>query len=132
MDSAAAEGHLAVCQFLHAAECEWDEEVCHSAAINGHISTLRFLLDSGCPWKPGQVCIAASGGHIELMQYLLYEQGLSTAVRLTRMLNAAGASDRLAAAKWLRQQGAEWPPVLREQRFFVVKVRCNFHLLCLT
>eukprot|EP00953_Heterococcus_sp_UTEX-ZZ885_P036050 18588-Heterococcus_DN1.PRE.2 len=29
------------------------------------------------------------------------------------MLNAAGANDHLAAAKWLRQQGADWPPVLR-------------------
>eukprot|EP00953_Heterococcus_sp_UTEX-ZZ885_P017511 9799-Heterococcus_DN1.PRE.1 len=29
------------------------------------------------------------------------------------MLNVAGAYRRLAAAKWLRQQGAEWPAVLK-------------------
>jgi hypothetical protein len=28
------------------------------------------------------------------------------------MLNAAGANSKLAAAKWLRQQGAEWPAVI--------------------
>jgi hypothetical protein len=111
---AAGAGHLAVCQFLHAAECEWNEEACHSAANGGHVSTLRFLRDNGCPWKPGQVCIAAAmGGYTELMQYLLHKQGLATAVRLTNMLNAAAAHKQLAAAKWLQQQGAEWPPVLR-------------------
>jgi Ankyrin repeats (3 copies) len=109
MESAAREGHLAVCQFLHAAGCEWDEEACHYAALAGHTSTLRFLRENGCPWKPGQVCIAAAmGGYIDMMQYLLHEQGLAAAVRLTNMLNAAGANDHLAAAKWLRQQGADW------------------------
>jgi hypothetical protein len=29
------------------------------------------------------------------------------------MLNVAGASGKLAAVKWLREHGAEWPPILR-------------------
>jgi hypothetical protein len=36
-----------------------------------------------------------------------------TAANLTNILNAAGGHDRLEVAQWLRQQGAEWPLVLR-------------------
>eukprot|EP00953_Heterococcus_sp_UTEX-ZZ885_P008585 5143-Heterococcus_DN1.PRE.1 len=48
-----------------------------------------------------------------MMQYLLHVHKLAAAVRLANMLNAAGAYKQLAAAQWLREQGAEWPPVLR-------------------
>jgi hypothetical protein len=128
---AAGEGHLAMCQFLHAAGCEWNEVACHTAASSGHTSTLRFLRDNGCPWKPGQVCIAAaSGGYIEMMQYLLHVHKLATAVRLTNMLNAAGAYKHLAAAQWLREQGAEWPPVLRCNLGWGTKVCYSTRMCC--
>jgi hypothetical protein len=38
---------------------------------------------------------------------------LATAALQTEMLNVAGAYRKLTAAKWLRQQGAEWPAVLK-------------------
>jgi hypothetical protein len=36
---------------------------------------------------------------------------------MTDMLNNAGASNKLAAAKWLRQQGAEWPDRLHDSDY---------------
>eukprot|EP00953_Heterococcus_sp_UTEX-ZZ885_P002701 1976-Heterococcus_DN1.PRE.2 len=35
---------------------------------------------------------------------------------LTDMLSCAGKWDKLAAAQWLRQQGAEWPDRVRTGR----------------
>jgi hypothetical protein len=40
----------------------------------------------------------------------------ATGESLTAMLNAAGSHGHLAAAQWLRQQGAAWPAVLRVNR----------------
>jgi hypothetical protein len=46
------------------------------------------------------------------MQYLL-NNGLLNSALLTQMLGATGNyKQQLAAAKWLRQQGAEWPAAL--------------------
>jgi hypothetical protein len=74
------------------------------------------------------VCIkAAQGGSIEVMRYLVTElavatpeilqevMALATPEFLQDMLAAAGTFGRLAAAQWLRQQGADWPPVLQYQ-----------------
>eukprot|EP00953_Heterococcus_sp_UTEX-ZZ885_P042253 21482-Heterococcus_DN1.PRE.3 len=47
------------------------------------------------------------------MAFLLAHSPDISADVLSSMLNAAGAHDNLAAAKWLRQQGAEWPDVIR-------------------
>jgi hypothetical protein len=43
----------------------------------------------------------------------LQQKRLITAEYLTHLLNVAGAYNRLAAVKWFRQQGADWPDVLR-------------------
>jgi hypothetical protein len=43
---------------------------------------------------------------------------MNTPAVRTRMLNAAAAHDQLAAAQWLRQQGAEWPDQLRNDLLF--------------
>jgi hypothetical protein len=46
--------------------------------------------------------------------FYLQKQGIEfTAGVLKDMLDHAGLHYKLAAAQWLRQQGAEWPAVLR-------------------
>jgi hypothetical protein len=114
MDSAAECGHLHICQYLHAEQCPWGTEACADAAFGGHLSTLRWLHEQGCPWGLQSVrSTAAFGGHLEVMGYLLSVAPPATAAQLTELLNKAGATDKLAVAQWLRQQGAEWPAVLR-------------------
>jgi hypothetical protein len=60
------------------------------------------------------VCTAAAdGGSIEVLQYL-QQQGLMTSTALlTEMLDCAAHINELPAAKWLREQGAEWPTECR-------------------
>jgi hypothetical protein len=51
------------------------------------------------------------------MRLLVTELALATPAILQEMLNAAGASEHLEAAQWLRQQGANWPTVLQHETF---------------
>jgi hypothetical protein len=114
MDTAAQKGRTAVCEYLHAEQCPWSVLTCYCAAVNGHVHTLQWLHDHGCPWHPTEVCTAAAaGGSVDTMMYLQQQGIVFTAALLTHLLNAAGSHDKLAAAQWLRQQGAEWPAVLR-------------------
>jgi tripartite-type tricarboxylate transporter receptor subunit TctC len=89
------------------------ESTCEEAAFNGHVSTLRWLQEHGCPWDAIDICAsAAQGGSVDVLVYL-QQQGIeSTAEALTQMLKVAGANNHLAAAQWLRQQGASWPAKL--------------------
>jgi hypothetical protein len=113
MDAAAQKGHTAVCEYLRAQQCPWSAQTCFGAAASGHVHTLRWLHEHGCPWNAVHTCeAAAAGGFIDVMQYLLQHDIAYTPALLTLMLNAAGACNKLAAAQWLRQQGAEWPDVL--------------------
>eukprot|EP00953_Heterococcus_sp_UTEX-ZZ885_P029689 15742-Heterococcus_DN1.PRE.1 len=110
--AAAAEGHTAMCEHLRAEQCPWGESALN-AAFNGHTDTLRLLHEHGCPFEPEMVCeSAASHGTVEVMAFLQQIGLMSTPLVLTEMLNTAGAYNTLAAAQWLRQQGAEWPTVL--------------------
>jgi hypothetical protein len=114
MCAAAEKGHTAVCQYLLSQQCPWSAQACNRAAAGGHTSTLRWLRSNGCPWTVGAVCTAAAqGGSVELLVYLQGQRLLATAAQLTNVLNIAGAYSQLAAAQWLRQQGAQWPAVLR-------------------
>jgi Ankyrin repeats (3 copies) len=114
MAAAAQNGHTAMCEYLRAEEYPWGKDACHDAARNGHVDTLKWLHEHGCPWHARTVCEeAAEGGSVDVMEYLQQEGLMETAVVLTNMLNAAGACNNLAAAQWLRQQGAPWPAVLR-------------------
>jgi hypothetical protein len=113
MHAAAAMGLIAVCEYLHAEQCLWSAHTCDCAAINGQVHILTWLHEHGCAWDQIDVCTAAAiSGSVDVMEYL-QQQGVGcTPEALTDMLYAAGAFDKLAAAQWLRQQGAEWPAVL--------------------
>jgi hypothetical protein len=55
---------------------------------------------------------AAELGNIEILEYLQLGGIMATADVRTRTLNITGTHNQLAAAQWLRQQGAEWPDAL--------------------
>jgi hypothetical protein len=53
---------------------------------------------------------AADAGSAAVLACLQQQGMLATdAAALTMLLDIAGMHSRLAAAQWLRQQGAEWP-----------------------
>eukprot|EP00953_Heterococcus_sp_UTEX-ZZ885_P032070 16773-Heterococcus_DN1.PRE.3 len=109
---AAKDGHLQLCQYLRAEGCAWDEVAATAACQDGHTAVLQWLLEQGCPHdNMACCCLAALKGHITVMAYLKSLGWLDAPV-LLEALQVAGAFDQLAAAQWLRQQGAEWPRVL--------------------
>eukprot|EP00953_Heterococcus_sp_UTEX-ZZ885_P010059 5878-Heterococcus_DN1.PRE.2 len=93
------------------------------AAETNQLHALRWLREHGCPCDYIYACMfAAHGGSVSVMAYMLEEQqqqqeiGLDAAARtafLAVMLRAAGANGKLAAAQWLRAQGAAWPARLQ-------------------
>jgi hypothetical protein len=116
MSNAAQRGDLRMCQYLHAEQCPWGESACWNAACEGHVDTLRWLHEQGCPWHfQDASSTAARRGHLHVIVYMLGVEPEPSAAQLTELLNAAGVSGRLSVAKWLRQQGAEWPAVLRSR-----------------
>jgi hypothetical protein len=112
MYTAALHGHTALCHYLHSQQCPWDSQATNVAAVRGHVDLLRWLVDNGCPWYADELCVkAAQGGSIDVMTHL-QQQGLLTGTAvLSKMLDKAASVNKLAAAKWLREQGAEWPTV---------------------
>jgi hypothetical protein len=78
---------------------------------------MQFLFSQGCDCVVHDVCIqAALSGSVDVLacvfEQLERDEVVMESTLLTDMLNAAGGVDELNAAKWLRQRGAEWPPVL--------------------
>jgi hypothetical protein len=55
---------------------------------------------------------AAENGDVPILDYV-QDCEPASAAQLTEMLNTAASHHHLAAAQWLRQQGAEWPAVLQ-------------------
>jgi hypothetical protein len=72
---------------------------------------LLWLRENGCPSNDAMIVInAARGGDIAMIQYVveqfLMQDGIPDANVLALMLFVAGVHCQLAAAQWLRQQGA--------------------------
>jgi hypothetical protein len=116
MVAAAAElGGTAMCEILLSQQCPWSKRACVTSALHGHVSTLRWLHERGCPWEEHDMVLAAvtapSAG-AELVLYLQLQGVQCEHACLTGMLSRAGTHNKLAAAQWLRQQGAQWTPVL--------------------
>jgi hypothetical protein len=114
MSRAASKGHTAMCQYLHAQQCPWDAGSTREAARYGHAELLRWLVDRGCPTSRNarSLCIAAAqGGSLKVLTHLQELGLLNSAPTLTQLLNVAASGHKLAVAKWLRAQGAEWPAV---------------------
>jgi Ankyrin repeats (many copies) len=116
MIAAAVGGHIAMCQYLRTQQCPWSAQTTYIAGRNARVDVLRWLMDNGCPWDKRNLRLAAvTSGSVEML-VLLQQQGLlATAAELTAALLCAGQYNMLAAAKWLREQGAEWPTLYNEQ-----------------
>jgi hypothetical protein len=85
------------------------------AAFSGNVDLLRWLCDNGCPWDADLLCLdTAESGSVEILKHLQRMGLLTSTAKLTDMLNDAGQHNKLAAAKWLREQCAEWPTVFRK------------------
>jgi hypothetical protein len=116
MRDAAELDMLDMCLFLHTeCSCPWDVSVLSSAANNGFFELVQALHERGCPIDVHPVrWHAARYGRVDILEYLLQlpDQPVWTPEQLTALLNLAGLNQHLAVAKWLRQQGAEWPEVL--------------------
>jgi hypothetical protein len=115
MAAAVAHSPPEVCKHLHEKGCPWSAYACYLAAAGNNLATLRWLHENGCP---GALCddssiAAARCGSVDIMLYM-QQQGVQWSDELlTLMPNTAGAFRHLAAVQWLRQQGAQWPLVLR-------------------
>jgi hypothetical protein len=110
MRSAALKGHIAMVQYFHAQQCPWDESCTSAAASLDHADLLRWLVENECPWNASvlRMC-AVQGGSVEVLVYLQHLGVLTTVETLTDSLNMAAVGNKLDAAKWLREQGADWP-----------------------
>jgi hypothetical protein len=109
MSRAIYKGHTAMCHYLHAQRCPWHSSALRQAALFGHADLLRLLVNNCCYRDDDLLRAAAQGGSIEVLTYLQELGLLDSASMLTEMLNVAALGSKLAAAKWLRAQGAEWP-----------------------
>eukprot|EP00953_Heterococcus_sp_UTEX-ZZ885_P022031 12241-Heterococcus_DN1.PRE.1 len=114
MCTAAEHGQLAMCQYLRGRGCEWDVSMCsRSCYYADHGAVLRWLHGSGCPWDIEEVALnAAICGSVDILEYVFQQGVLHEGDELCELLAAAGAQSNLAAAVWLRQHGADWPPAL--------------------
>jgi hypothetical protein len=114
MAAAAAHSPPEVCKCLHEKGCPWNAYACYLAAAGNNLPTLRWLHENGCPGalSDDSSIAAARCGSVDIMLYM-QQQGAQWSDQLLTQMNTAGAFRHLAAAQWLRQQGAQWPPVLR-------------------
>jgi hypothetical protein len=117
MKAAASKGHLPLCQYLRALGFDWDSRVTLEAAFHRHIDVLRCLIDNGCAWTGQIVCTAVNCYKVEALTYLQELRLLNCTETLAELLNDAAACNKLAAAKWLREQGAEWPTAPKWQQW---------------
>jgi hypothetical protein len=122
MQEAAESGDRPMCEFLYAHQCPWDYECCLNAArasvcdnYDENLNLLRWFRQHGCPWYVEELaCFAAHTDSVALLEFM-QQQGVEfTTGQLTILLSVAGADDSLTTAKWLKQQGAEWPEVLQD------------------
>jgi hypothetical protein len=112
---AAARAQMNVLQWLLEVGFALDEDTANAASADGQADVLLWLLQHMCPVNVRRLCgTAAYYGNINILD-LLQEQDLLPAPQLlSDVLQVAGLHGQLAAAQWVRQRGAEWPPVLQD------------------
>ena len=110
MAQAAGKGRLDLVKFLHSEQCPWDQDASDWAAAGGHADVLQWLFEQGAPWYDNIWSVPAREGHISVLSLLLTIPEIADDPDVkTAMLQSAGAHSKLAAAQWLRKQGAQWP-----------------------
>eukprot|EP00953_Heterococcus_sp_UTEX-ZZ885_P030851 16258-Heterococcus_DN1.PRE.1 len=112
---AAARAQMNVLQWLLEVGFALGEDTANAASADGQADVLLWLLQHMCPVNVMRLCgTAAYYGNINILD-LLQEQDLLPAPQLlSDVLQVAGLHGQLAAAQWVRQRGAEWPPMLQD------------------
>jgi hypothetical protein len=111
-------GQLSVCASLRST-CTLSIKLVAAAVGNRDVVTLRWLLQQGCPYSDRALLHSiVEQGDVPVLECLVDSAVRSSSALLTSLLTAAVQNDRLAAAQFLRQQGAQWP-------FLVSKVAHN-------
>ncbi|KAL2914764.1 hypothetical protein HK105_205695 [Polyrhizophydium stewartii] len=106
LDRAAAEGHLAVVEFLHANRPEGcTQEAMDEAAVGGHLDVVMFLdrhRREGC--TTAAMDGAAANGHLAIVKYLheFRAEGCTT-----EAMDGAATNGQLAMVRWLHAHRAE-------------------------
>jgi hypothetical protein len=108
MRSAAAFGQLEVCKALYELQCP-----CTAAAGINEQGIVRWLHEHGCPWDTRELCLYTPYQPSAMLNYMKREGIRWTTEELTDMLQQVGTMGSLATAKWLRNEGAEWPSLLK-------------------
>jgi Ankyrin repeats (3 copies) len=126
MSAAASQGHMDMCQYLYSLQWPWNKSSTRQAALGGHIDVLRWLIDNGCAWDLHELAAAAiQGGSIEVLVELQQQDLLNSVPLLTELLDMAVLHNKLAVAKWLREQGAEWPSDTVKRKVIVALARAE-------
>jgi hypothetical protein len=117
---AAYNGKLTVLRWALQRGAQLRDVLLEAAAEGGHLAAMQYLDSQGCDWVvPHIYTSAALGGSVDVLVYVFAElERDEWEVPLDMMLNAAGRNGKLAAAKWLRERGAQWPAVLHFVREF--------------
>ena len=84
---------------------------------NGHLLTLQWLREQAlCPWNrldlAKKAATARKIGSFAVLRHIFAQGEQFSPAELTDVLNVAVFRDNVIKAKWLRQQGAEWPAEL--------------------
>eukprot|EP00953_Heterococcus_sp_UTEX-ZZ885_P003350 2338-Heterococcus_DN1.PRE.5 len=88
----------------------WDSMSCRYAAFSGRLSILQWLHRKECQWDEYNVLLNASrGGSVPMIVWLKSVTEPWSKGTLVSMLIEAASCDKLAAAQWLRANGAAWP-----------------------
>ena len=88
----------------------WGNTMFRSAAFYGKLDLLQWLHRHDCYWNQKNVlCNTSRGGSVRVLQWLATVSKPWSEGTKAEMLTDAASCDKLAAAKWLRATGAQWP-----------------------
>jgi hypothetical protein len=94
----------------------WHEALCNAAAVQAKLPLLQWLRSSSCPWVEEHMLVNASvGGSVAMLEWLASVTEPWPEDALAEMINTAASCNKLAAVKWLRARGAQWPDSFTSQ-----------------
>eukprot|EP00953_Heterococcus_sp_UTEX-ZZ885_P015932 8975-Heterococcus_DN1.PRE.1 len=129
IENAATCGHVNIMQWLYQQDgVHFDAETMRSAAAFGQLEDssactaaaginkqgiVRWLHEHGCPWDTRELCVYTPYQPSAMLNYMKSKGVHWTTAELTDMLQEVGTKGSLETAKWLRNEGADWPSILK-------------------
>ncbi|KXZ47945.1 hypothetical protein GPECTOR_31g307 [Gonium pectorale] len=103
-------GDVAALRYLLAEGVQLTEEAATEAAAGGHLAALQALHAAGCPVSPLDVaCAAAEGGHLTAVAWAVEAFGAAATLSV-RVSSSAAKSGNPELLAWLRERGCNWGP----------------------